>query len=116
MAQAYAKGEELPTTSTLTTTETIKQTIIDEFSELGEKAVEWATRVAHCESTYNPNAKNPIQVCSAKHGCENAQGLFQYLPSTYYANGGTDLYDWKEQIEITKDMYSRNQQWQWECK
>ena len=52
----------------------IQQIITDAFSPLGGSAVGWALQIAHCESTNNPNAVNTDS---------NAQGLFQFLPSTW---------------------------------
>jgi len=44
------------------------------FSPLGDAAVGWALQIAFCESTDNTNAVNSDS---------NAQGLFQFLPSTW---------------------------------
>lgn len=87
--------------------EEIKQCIINEFAELGDVAVKWALRVANCESGYNPYAKS----LNGKWF-----GLFQFVPRTFYANGGKNIWDYKDQIRVTKDMYKRNQQHQWGCR
>ena len=59
----------------------IHDIIASAFSPLGGQAVGWALRIAYCESTYNPTAVNSDT---------GAQGLFQFLPSTWrgtpYAN------------------------------
>jgi hypothetical protein len=52
----------------------IQQIITGAFAPLGESAVGWALQIAFCESTDNPNAVNTDS---------NAQGLFQFLPSTW---------------------------------
>ena len=44
------------------------------FAPLGQGAVNWALKVAFCESGYNPNAVNPYS---------GTEGLFQFMPSTW---------------------------------
>ncbi len=53
---------------------TIQQIIQQAFAPLGQTAVNWAERVAMCESGDNPNARN---------SWSGAAGLFQILPSTW---------------------------------
>jgi hypothetical protein len=66
-----------------------------------QEAINWAKFIAYCESTLNPYA-----IGSGKY-----YGLFQYLPSTYKNCGGTDIYDWREQIMITKNcMFDHGRQ------
>jgi soluble lytic murein transglycosylase-like protein len=65
----------------------------------------WMLAIAACESGLNPRAVEP-------HG---HYGLFQFLPSTYAANGGHDLYDPVEQARVTATMLAHGQAWQWAC-
>lgn len=54
----------------------------------------WLKYVMHKESGCNAgNNRNPIY-----------KGLFQFLPSTYYANGGTDIWNGHEQMRIALHM------------
>ena len=59
---------------------------------VNEEAIRWANFIAGCESTYNPRASNP----------SGYYGLFQYHPNTYKNCEGTDIWNWREQIMITK--------------
>jgi hypothetical protein len=52
----------------------IQGVITAAFAPLGDAAVGWAIQIAFCESTDNPNAVN---------ASSDAQGLFQFLPSTW---------------------------------
>jgi hypothetical protein len=53
---------------------TMQDIIRAAFQPLGDSSVDWAEKIAFCESTYNPNAVNPSS---------GAAGLFQFLPSTW---------------------------------
>jgi soluble lytic murein transglycosylase-like protein len=63
------------------------------------------TRVAGCESGFNPNAVGP-------HG---EIGLFQFMESTYYAYGGTDIWNPYEQIQIAAQMWAGGLGFHWVC-
>jgi soluble lytic murein transglycosylase-like protein len=65
----------------------------------------WMLAIAVCESGLNLRAVEP-------HG---HYGLFQFLPSTYAANGGHDLYNPVEQARVTATMLAHGQAWQWAC-
>ena len=83
---------------------------IDEIEEeidrvFGSKT--WGRRVAWCESRYNFGAINDTS---------GASGLFQFMPTTFSANGGDDIWNWKEQITIAKKMFDNGQAYQWSCK
>ncbi|HEX6350281.1 MAG TPA: transglycosylase SLT domain-containing protein [Candidatus Dormibacteraeota bacterium] len=52
----------------------IQDLIRNAFQPLGDGAVNWAERIAYCESRYDPNAVNSDS---------DAEGLFQFLPSTW---------------------------------
>ena len=52
----------------------IQDLIRNAFEPLGDGAVNWAEQIAWCESRYDPAAVNQES---------DAQGLFQFLPSTW---------------------------------
>ena len=63
-----------------------------------QEAIGWADYIAQCESGYNPYSV----------GNGTYYGLYQYHPTTYKNCGGKDIYDWREQIMITKTcMYDQ---------
>jgi len=81
------------------TTETIRQEIQKVF--INPQAVAWADFIAGCESGFHPGSI----------GSGAYYGLFQYNPATYKNCGGKDIYDWREQIMITKVcMYDKGRQ------
>jgi soluble lytic murein transglycosylase-like protein len=55
----------------------------------------WMVNIAHCESGLRPNAYNP--------GGPYV-GIFQFLPSTFAAHGGTNIYDPTQQANIAANM------------
>jgi hypothetical protein len=63
-------------------------------------------KIAKCESGLNPRAYNP----SGPY-----YGLFQFLMSTFRANGGTDIWDPVQQANITAKMLAHGQAHQWGC-
>ena len=67
----------------------------------------WVKRVMRCESTCNEKAYN---------ASSSASGIMQFLPSTYRANGGKDMWDGEEQIQVALRMYRMGQAYQWSCK
>ncbi len=66
----------------------------------------WMIGIAECESGLRPTAINPTGPY---------EGLFQFLPSTFAANGGTDIWSPYQQANITADMLAHGQAWQWSC-
>jgi len=62
--------------------------------------------VARCESGLNPNALNPAGPY---------EGLFQFLPSTFAAHGGTNIWDATQQAEIAATMFANGQGSAWGC-
>jgi Transglycosylase SLT domain len=55
----------------------------------------WMVTIASCESGLRPNAYNPAGPYV---------GLFQFLPSTFAAHGGTNIYDPNQQAGIAANM------------
>ncbi len=55
----------------------------------------WMIRIASCESGERPNAVS-------SNG--SYYGLFQFLPSTFKAHGGTDIFSAEQQSDITANM------------
>lgn len=68
-------------------------------------SAQWMLNIAACESGFNPRAVNPA----------GYYGLFQFSPSTFRANGGTDIWDPVQQSNITATMLAHGQARQWSC-
>jgi soluble lytic murein transglycosylase-like protein len=66
----------------------------------------WMLKIAKCESGLNPRAYNPAGPY---------YGLYQFLMSTFRANGGTDIWDPVQQANITAKMLAHGQAHQWGC-
>jgi soluble lytic murein transglycosylase-like protein len=64
----------------------------------------WLISTAECESGLNPNAYN---------GAGPYEGLFQYLPSTFAAHGGTDIWDPTQQAQIAATMFANGESGEW---
>jgi hypothetical protein len=64
----------------------------------------WLISTAECESGLNPNAYN---------GAGPYDGLFQFLPSTFRAHGGTDIWDPSQQAAIAASMFAQGESSQW---
>jgi hypothetical protein len=64
----------------------------------------WMVRIAQCESNLHPNSVNPSGPYI---------GLFQFLESTFRANGGTNIWDPADQANITAKMLAHGQAHQW---
>lgn len=63
-------------------------------------------RVMYCESQGDPSAVNPVT---------GDTGLFQFQPSTFYAYGGTDIWNPYNQIEIAAQMWAAGLGYHWVC-
>lgn len=66
----------------------------------------WMVKIATCESGLRPTAYNPSGPYI---------GLFQFLPSTFSHNGGTNIYDPADQANIAAKMLAHGQAHQWSC-
>jgi hypothetical protein len=62
--------------------------------------------IARCESGLRTNAYNPSGPYI---------GLFQFLQSTFTANGGTNIYSATDQSNIAAKMLAHGQAHQWSC-
>ena len=67
---------------------------------------DWMVSIARCESGLRPNAYNPRGPY---------YGLFQFLMSTFRANGGTNIWDASDQSNIAAKMLAHGQAHQWSC-
>ena len=64
----------------------------------------WLISTAECESGLNPNASN---------GAGPYDGLFQFLPSTFAAHGGADIWDPTQQAQIAATMFANGESGEW---
>jgi soluble lytic murein transglycosylase-like protein len=64
----------------------------------------WLISTAECESGLNPNAYN---------GSGPYDGLFQFLPSTFRAHGGTNIWDPSQQAQIAATMFANGESGEW---
>jgi soluble lytic murein transglycosylase-like protein len=64
----------------------------------------WLISTAECESGLNPNAYN---------GAGPYGGLFQFLPSTFEAHGGTNIWDPTQQAQIAATMFASGESGEW---
>lgn len=89
----------------------IQAEIIRQAQEYGVP-VEEALDIAFCESSFNPNAKNPNS---------SAVGLYQFLSGTFLEGVKKrnldwtldDRYDPKKNIDMAMWMMSRGEYWRW---
>lgn len=63
--------------------------------------------VAICESGLNPNALN---------NSSGASGLFQFMPTTFAAHGGTNIWNPAQQANIAAHMFSAGESSAWTCR
>ena len=82
------------------------QAIIQQAAAANGVSYPWMLKIAQCESGLNPHAYNPAGPY---------YGLFQFLMSTFRANGGTDIWDPVQQANITAKMLAHGQAHQWGC-
>jgi hypothetical protein len=82
------------------------EAIIQQAADANGVSYPWMLKIARCESGLNPRAYN----ASGPY-----YGLFQFLMSTFKANGGTDIWDPVQQANITARMLAHGQAHQWGC-
>jgi soluble lytic murein transglycosylase-like protein len=82
------------------------EAIIQQAADANGVSYPWMLKIARCESGLNPRAYNPAGPY---------YGLYQFLQSTFRANGGTDIWDPVQQANITARMLAHGQAHQWGC-
>lgn len=82
------------------------EAIIQQAANTWGVSYPWMLKIARCESGLNPHAYN----ASGPY-----YGLFQFLMSTFRANGGTNIWDPVQQANITAKMLAHGQAHQWGC-
>jgi soluble lytic murein transglycosylase-like protein len=82
------------------------EAIIEQAANTWGVSYPWMLKIARCESGLNPHAYNPAGPY---------YGLFQFLMSTFRANGGTNIWDPVQQANITAKMLAHGQAHQWGC-
>jgi hypothetical protein len=82
------------------------EAIIQQAADANGVSYPWMLKIARCESGLNPHAYN----ASGPY-----YGLYQFLMSTFRANGGTDIWDPVQQANITARMLAHGQAHQWGC-
>jgi hypothetical protein len=60
-----------------------------------------------CESHLNPNSYN---------AGSGATGLFQFMPSTFYAHGGHNIWDAADQSDVAAHMFAQGLAYEWGCR
>ena len=78
--------------------------IITAAAQAAGVAPSWLISTAACESGLNPNAYN---------GAGPYEGLFQFLPSTFRAHGGTNIWDPAQQAQIAATMFASGESGEW---
>ncbi|MFN2465468.1 MAG: transglycosylase SLT domain-containing protein [Candidatus Dormibacteria bacterium] len=81
---------------------TIIKTAAAKYGQDGNRMV----RVANCESSLNPRAYD---------AGSGASGLFQFMPGTFYGNGGHDIWDATDQSNVAAKMFSQGHSGDWSC-
>ena len=80
------------------------EAIITAAAQAAGVSPSWLISTAACESGLNPNAYN---------GAGPYEGLFQFLPSTFAAHGGTDIWDPTQQAQIAATMFASGESGEW---
>lgn len=66
----------------------------------------WLMSIASCESNFYQFAYN---------GITGVSGILQFLPSTFYGFGGSNLWSYWEQFYVAARMYVQGYAWMWDC-
>jgi soluble lytic murein transglycosylase-like protein len=87
----------------------VQDIIREAFQPLGDPYVDWAEKIAFCESTYDPNAVN---------SASGAQGLFQFLPSTWRGTpfASASPFDPRANSQAAAWLLQTYGPSQWECR
>jgi len=80
------------------------EAIITAAAQAAGVSPSWLISTAECESGLNPNAYN---------GAGPYDGLFQFLPSTFAAHGGGDIWDPTQQAQIAATMFANGESGEW---
>jgi soluble lytic murein transglycosylase-like protein len=80
------------------------EAIITAAAQAAGVSPSWLISTAECESGLNPNAYN---------GAGPYDGLFQFLPSTFRAHGGTNIWDPAQQAQIAATMFASGESGEW---
>ena len=78
--------------------------VVDQLEATSEEK-DWIKKIMYCESKCNPDA-----VSSA-----GARNLMQFMSKTFYWQGGQDINDPYEQIELALKMYRKGMAHHWCC-
>ncbi|MCK4782079.1 transglycosylase SLT domain-containing protein [Candidatus Parcubacteria bacterium] len=84
-------------------------TVIDKIIKSAQKNdvnIKTALRIAHCESRFDPNAKNPNS---------SATGIYQFMIGTWNGYCKGDRKNADDNIACFMKLYNKFPQW-WECK
>jgi hypothetical protein len=92
-----------------------QQVIVDEIKQVFGSYAQGALNVSHCESGWDPSARNPYPV-----GNSHAEGVFQILyPSTWNTTSyaSRNPYDYDANIRAAYEIFHRDgNSWaEWEC-
>ena len=93
-----------------------QQVVVDEIRQVFGQYAQGALNVSHCESGWDPTARNPYPV-----GNSHAEGVFQILfPSTWNTTSyaSRNPYDYDANIRAAWEIFHRDgNSWaEWECK
>lgn len=73
---------------------------------------QWLLNVVRCESGFRQGATNYNYSAGGGH----PHGIAQFLPQTFFGNGGIDYESYDDQARVMAYMFSIGQSGQWECK
>lgn len=123
-AAQIAEGSSIVESSTapVQSVPTASQTVSAPSGDIRVSIVKWATvygvdtgwllRVVNCESGFNQGATNYGYSAGGGH----PHGIAQFLPQTFYGNGGVDYESYDDQARVMAKMFSEGQSGQWACK